>query len=101
MLYYTKESGMIVGLVLGIDAIIGLFNKQKAVKDKLYGLVSLGVPVIAIAIFFIIQKQVSGWYVLPLYSNGLETSWETYYEKIRSGCKVCFRDDVTSGRSEK
>lgn len=94
MLYYTKESGMIVGLVLGIDAIIGLFNKQKAVKDKLYGLVSLGVPVIAIAIFFIIQKQVSGWYVLPLYSNGLETSLETYYEKIRSGCKVCFRDDL-------
>ncbi|OSZ78653.1 hypothetical protein CAP35_10505 [Chitinophagaceae bacterium IBVUCB1] len=94
MLYYTKESGMMVGLVLGIDAIIGLFGKQKPAKEKLYGILALGTPIIAIALFFVLQKQVSGWYVLPLYSNGLEESWPAYYEKIRSASKVCFRDDL-------
>lgn len=94
MLYYTKESGMILGLVLGVDALIGLFSKQKTLKDKLYGILSLGMPVLAIAAFFIIQKQVSGWYVLPLYSNTFETAWYWYYEKIRAGVKVCFRDDL-------
>lgn len=94
MLYYTKESGMILGLVLGIDALIGLFNKQKTLKEKVCSLFVLGLPVLFISLFFIEQKRVSGWYVLPLYSNGIEQYWPGFYEKLRSGIKVLFRDDL-------
>lgn len=94
MLYYTKESGMVLGLVLGIDALVGLFNKQKPLKEKVGSLFSLGMPVLFIALFFIEQKRVSGWYVLPLYSNGIEQYWPGFYEKLRSGIKVLFRDDL-------
>jgi len=88
MLFYTKESGMVLGLVLIVDATFLMFKKGIALKDRLYNMLSLLIPVLLIGVFFLIQKKVSGWYVLPLYSNGLETSWDSYYEKIRSCCKV-------------
>jgi hypothetical protein len=94
MLFYTKESGIVLGLVLLVDSVFVLFKKEVTFKEKLYNMLSLLVPVLLIGVFFLIQKQVSGWYVLPLYSNGLETSWDSYYEKIRSCSKVYFRDDV-------
>ena len=94
MLFYTKESGMVLGLVLVVDAAFVLFKSEIALKDRVYNMLSLLIPILLIGVFFLMQKKISGWYVLPLYSNGLETSWDSYYEKIRSCCKVYFRDDV-------
>ena len=93
MLFYTKESGMVVGAILGIDAIIGLFRKELPVRQQIFRFVSLGVPVLLVAAFFIVQKQVSGWYVLPLYSNGLEHDYHSFYSKLRESFKLFFRND--------
>lgn len=93
LLFYTKESGMVVGLVLGIDALFLLLRKEVSVKEKIYTIISLAIPVVLIGLFFVLQKMINGWYVLPLYSNGLEKEWMGYYNKTRESFKVLFRND--------
>lgn len=92
MLFYTKESGLVLGLVLGIDAVAGLFSRQSTIKHKAYNLLSLIIPALCIGVFFLLQKKINGWYVLPLYTDGLEHSWGNFYDKFRGAVKVCFRD---------
>lgn len=93
LLFYTKESGLVLGLVLGIDAITQLFKKEESVASKVKLILSLFIPLSMIGLFFLMQKWTSGWYVLPLYSNGFEQSWPGFYDKFRSSVKVVFRDD--------
>ncbi len=91
LLFYTKESGMVVGLVLGVDAFIQLFNKKETLKERWYRIIWLAVPVLFTAIFFVVQKSVSGWYVLPMYSN-LENSWDGFVNKFRVSLDILFID---------
>jgi len=84
--FYTKESGLIMGFVLGADAAIGLFNKNIATRKRLYRIISVLIPCMLIVAFFIAQKIISGWYILPLYSGMIEHSWTAFWYKIRMGC---------------
>jgi hypothetical protein len=93
LLFYTKESGLVLGLILGIDAIVQFFNDKNKGKAKWIPIVALLLPLLAICAFFVLQKKISGWYVLPLYSNGFEQTWQGFYDKFRSSAKVVFRDD--------
>jgi len=94
LLCFTKESGMVVGIVLGIDALISLFQKQISVKEKIYKLASLILPAIAVGVFFIIQKQRCGWYMFPLHTNAILLSWNEFFDKIKDCNRVLFRDDL-------
>jgi hypothetical protein len=85
-LFYTKESGLIMGFVLGANAFIGLFNKHISARKRLYRITSILIPCMLIMVFFIIQKVVSGWYILPLYSAMVEHSWKSFWYKLRMGC---------------
>lgn len=91
LLFYTKESGMVVGLVLGGDALVQLFNKKETLKERWYRIIWLAVPVLCTALFFVLQKSVSGWYVLPMYSN-LENSWGGFVNKFRASLDILFID---------
>lgn len=93
MLFFTKESGLVLGAVLGIDAFISLFHKAETLKSRVLKIVSVSVPIVLIGLFFVTQKVINGWYVLPLYTEGLEHSWQAYYEKMREGAKFVFRND--------
>ena len=85
-LFYTKESGLIVGFVIGLDAVVGLFNKQIATKTRLWRIVSIAIPCALIGIYFIIQKHVRGWYIFPLYNELIEHSWQSFWYKFRMSC---------------
>lgn len=93
MLFYTKESGIILGAVLGIDALIKLQNKEEFFKIRLYRLISLAFPFLTIVLFFVLQKQISGWYVLPLYTQGFEKYWPSFFDKFRRAFRTVFMDD--------
>lgn len=93
LLFYTKESGLVLGFVLGIDAVIRFFNKEESANKKWIPVFSLLFPLVMIILFFLMQKKISGWYVLPLYSNGFEETWAGFYDKFRASVKVVFRDD--------
>jgi 4-amino-4-deoxy-L-arabinose transferase-like glycosyltransferase len=85
-LFYTKESGLIAGFVVGMAALIGLFNKRVEWKVRMYRVASVGVPVILIGIFFLWQKHVRGWYILPLYNNLIEHDWSHFWYNFRVNC---------------
>jgi len=90
-LFYTKESGLVAGFVLGIDALAGIFNKNVEWKTRLYRLMSILVPCVLIAIYFIIQKQERGWYISPFYMARFERrSSAVWYNFRRNSLRNSF-----------
>ena len=93
-LFYTKESGMIMGFVLGLDALVMLFKKGDSPWAKIKRILSVGVPVIAIGIFFLLQKQIRGWYIFPLYNDLIGHDWVNFWDGFRNTvAKAEFIDD--------
>jgi len=86
MLFYTKESGLVLGVVIGIDAFAGLFNKNNSLNTRLFRLFSVCIPCVLIMIFFLLQKQIRGWYVFPLHAGIADFSWTTFWYKFRMAC---------------
>ncbi|MBS1771400.1 MAG: glycosyltransferase family 39 protein [Bacteroidetes bacterium] len=93
MLFLTKESGIITGVVLGIDAFIKLFSSNIIWRQKVRGLIAVTFPFAVIAAYFILQKKMNGWYVFPYHANAMETTWVGYYLKVRATMQVYFVDD--------
>lgn len=92
--FYTKESGLMVGFLLGIDALISLFNKQYDWKVRMYKLLSVGVPCILIGVFFLLQKHIRGWYIFPLYNDIIEHRWGNIWYNFRiNGLHTTFTYD--------
>ena len=85
-LFYTKESGLVMGFVLGLDALIHAFNKKEQLKIRLLQLLSVAIPCLLILVFFVIQKYQRGWYIFPLYSGLIEHSWPAFWYKFRIAC---------------
>jgi len=86
MLFYTKESGLIMGFVLGADALVRVFSKGEPYKTKIYRLLAIGASCILIGVFFLLQKHIRGWYIFPFYSQIIEHSWNTIWYKFRMSC---------------
>jgi 4-amino-4-deoxy-L-arabinose transferase-like glycosyltransferase len=94
MLFYTKESGLVLGFVIGIDALAGLFNKRNEWRMRLFRLASVAFPCLAILIFFLLQKYQRGWYIFPFYNDIIEHSWKAFWYKFRMACvHVAFYDN--------
>ena len=93
-LFYTKESGLIAGAVLGIAACIGLVNKEISLKPRLLRLLSVAIPCVMIAAFFIIQKHINGWYIFPLHNDLIEYKWRSFWYTFRMSivCSAFLRD---------
>jgi hypothetical protein len=81
--FYTKESGLIIGFVLGWDALTCLFNKNIDWKTRVFRIVSVAVPCILIGIFFLLQKHIRGWYIFPLYNSLIELNWDHLWYNFR------------------
>ncbi|MBA3827558.1 MAG: glycosyltransferase family 39 protein [Taibaiella sp.] len=65
-LLLTKESGLVLGLILGIHSFLYLvLNKKEIFVVRLKMFCSLLLSGIAIGIFYIIQKKINGWYLFP------------------------------------
>lgn len=85
-LFFTKESGMVMGLVLGLDALVGAFNSGTPLRIRLSRLGAIAIPCILIGVFFLIQKQMRGWYVFPYHTEIMEHSWKAFWYKFRMAC---------------
>lgn len=93
-LFYTKESGLMAGFIIGIDALVSFFNKKELIKERIYKILAIGIPVVLIGIFFLIQKSIRGWYVFPLYSGLIENDWGAFWYRFRMGCvRFSFYED--------
>jgi len=94
-LFYTKESGLVMGIVLGIDAIAGLFNKTNEWRRRLLSLASIVIPCMLIGIFFMLQKHIRGWYIFPFYNDLIEHRWASFwYNFRRNSLRNIFHDQL-------
>lgn len=85
-LFLTKESGLIMGFVLGIDALIRFFSKDDDLQIKLKRIASVGFACICVGVFFLLQKRLMGWYILPLYNDLIEHNWDHFWGAFRLCC---------------
>lgn len=93
-LFYTKESGIVVGVVLGFDALFFLFRKQEPLQKRILNFVSIAVPVVLIGLFFVLQKQIMGWYVFPFHTGLIVLEPRLILTKLRGCFDVVFVHDL-------
>ncbi len=86
LLFFTKESGLVAGFVIGIDAVINLFNKRESVKAKVLKLLAIAVPCVLIGVFFVLQKHLLGWYIFPLHNNMIENKISSFWYNFKYNC---------------
>ncbi len=84
LLVFTKESGAVAALVLGIAAICTLFNRAEQRQNKIAALLSVCIPGLLIARFFVLQKHYLGWYLYPEHTGLIKLDWANFYGKFRS-----------------
>ena len=89
-LMLSKESGMVMGLTLGIHAFAKLFDRGVAIQQRLRNIASVGVPVIVIVLFFVLQKKLNGWYLFPEHTGLMDWSWNIFIGKVRFCAEVIF-----------
>ena len=91
---FTKETALVLAFVLIIDAGVCLLNRNVAVKERLYRLCSVLVPLTLISVFFILQKQLRGWYVYPMHTDMMVFQWTSFWYKFRMSCmRLLFYDN--------
>ncbi len=93
MLFFTKEGGLVFGVVMGADAFISLFRTSESLKRRLLRLLSVLAPTGLIALFFVLQKAKLGWYVLPEHTDMIQTNWDYYYFMLRRGLYWAYRGE--------
>ena len=91
-LMLTKESGMVLGLVLGVHGIIYLFSRSASVASKIRNLLSVLIPGIIIVIFFLVQKKFNGWYLFPEHTSLIDWSWDTFKGKVHFCFEIIFHN---------
>jgi len=80
---FTKESALIAGFVLGMDALMQVFTLRPT-DLKIKKLAATGIPVVLIGAFFLLQKQAYGWYIHPVHSGLIQLNWERFFSEFRN-----------------
>ncbi len=95
-LVFTKESGMALGLVLGVHAVIYLFNKAATPAQKVKNLLPVLCAGLCIAGFYLVQKKVNGWYLFPEHTGLIDYSWQMFNGKMRYCAEIIFQNQCRS-----
>jgi len=90
----TKESGMVIGLLLGIDSTIRLFNNNYLLKDRAYNFLSVLFASFVIIGFFVLQKALNGWFLFPEHIGLISFKWEHCWGAIKCALGVLFINDA-------
>lgn len=93
LLFLTKESGVVFGVVIGCHALYKLLHSKSGMRRKLMRLLVVFVPVLLLSAFFIVQKVREGWYLLPLHSSLIHTGWDAFYKLFCSCVHFTFDAD--------
>lgn len=93
-LFYTKESGMVLGVVLGMDALFFLFRKEEPLKKRMLNFLSVAVPVLMIGLFFVLQRFIEGWFVFPFHTGLIDLGPRDILTKLRGCFDVIFVHDL-------
>ncbi len=92
-LVLTKESGMVMGLVLGIHASANLLNKKETWNERLKSFLSIFSAGVLIGIFYLVQKHINGWYLFPEHIGMIDWDWNVFWKKMKFSLEVLFYQD--------
>jgi len=81
---------MSLGLVLGVDATIGLFRKDQALARRVRRFCSVLFAGIGIAIFFLVQRALNGWFFFPIHVGFISASWPSFWGRFKGCLEVVF-----------
>jgi len=87
LLLLTKESGIVAILSCGFWQLIELFAIKKnkySLKNDVKKIVIICIPIILTSLFFILQKIKTGYFFLPLYTNGDNFLISSILEKLKN-----------------
>lgn len=90
LLYLTKESGMVAGIVLGIAFFVSLFSENYAKQEKVKMFLALLIPGLIIVTFYTIQKARYGWFFFPEHMNLIEAKLNVFLAKFQAFLSVLF-----------
>ena len=83
LLLLTKESGIVAGVVLGLAALAMLPSQQFSRREKGFAMLAVAVPAVLTAAFFLLQKQLLGWYLYPEHTGLISFEWGTFFDKFQ------------------
>ena len=89
-LLLTKESGAAIALVIGLHAAASMLNKAIPTAEKIKRAAAVGGSALVIASFFIVQRQVNGWWFYPEHMSYINTGWELFKGKLRFSTEIIF-----------
>ncbi len=93
LLFFTKESGMVVCAVLFGHVLLSVVTRKIPVKDALPATLSLVIPILLILSFFVLQKNTFGWYLNPSHTSIIDLGLENTSYHIQRCLAVLFYDD--------
>jgi hypothetical protein len=93
LLLLTKESGLVLGVVLGIAFLVSLFRKDYSRNGKVKMFVALLIPAIIITTFFFIQKLRYGWFFFPDHVGRIATDLNYLSARFQGTLFVVFIDE--------
>ena len=94
LLLLTKESGIVAGFVLGMAALAALLNRRLPRHTKIYALLSVAVPAVLTAAFFLLQKQLLGWYFYPEHTGLISFEWGTFFGKFQQSLSYLLTSEM-------
>lgn len=83
-LFFTKETGMVAGVVLGLDAAWLLFAARQPLRERLLSIASVAVAFVVTGLFFLYQHHLRGWYVFPYHVAEVNLDWNMLWYKFRT-----------------
>ena len=86
-LFLTKESGLVAGFIIGIDALVSFFDTREKLHTRLLKLFPVTIACVTIGAFFLLQKHYRGWYVFPLHAETVLRAWPDILYRFRT-CAV-------------
>lgn len=95
LLFFIKESGLVAAGLIFADIAVLAIGRKRPVRDLVARSVTVLVPMLLLAIFFVLQKRIYGWYFYPLHAGALNLGpTNTFVFLLRSMAVLFYRDNV-------
>lgn len=92
-LLFTKESGAVLGIILGFAAFIELFNRKISWNGRVKKFISVALAGLSIGIFFLLQRKINGWFLFPEHTGLIKMDFGLFWGKLISSLNFLFNDD--------
>lgn len=91
LLLFTKESGIVLPAVLFADIVITIVKQRKFTKEVWYKCMSVGLPLVFMLSFFLIQKQTFGWYLFPNHTDNIHLGADNTFYHLQTSLAMLFQ----------